>query len=153
MQLRRLAKSTGRRAPRALAVMVTAVIAAIAIGGAIPASAEDRTAETVDPGEPNGTATFYEYGDDINLCDHRADGHGVGVFVDYVNENGNRKKEWYWHGGGAGTCRAVDLEVAEDTNVWFYACLADHTKKGGKKPDAIESTCSTYWTIVYNNNW
>lgn len=154
MQLRRSGRRTKYRGVRALTVL-TAVIAAIAIGGAIPASAAPHTAWTVDPGKPNGSARFGEIDDHIYLCDHRADGHGVGVHVEYIHEDSvwDWTTDWYWYSGGAGGCKTIDLRVREDTYIFFYVCLADHTTKGGLPPNKIERTCSATEEAFNDNVW
>ena len=142
-------RMTGPRGLRLLAIIATAMLAATILGGALPASAaENRTAWTTGKA---GSATFREYGDHIDLCDHAKDDHGVGVRVIYFHEKGGVKQDWYWHGGGYGSCRDINLKVAENTNVGFFVCLADHTKQGGKKPVPLWNTCSGN-VIVYNDN-
>lgn len=152
MHLNRSSSHTSRRGIRALAVMVTAVIAAIAIGGAIPASAAPHTVYTTE-GYQGGSARFGEIGDHLYLCDHRTDHHGVGVDVGYYHENGNWVQDWYWLGGGAGDCRDINLKVKEDTWIFYTVCLADHTKKGGKKPQIIGNTCSKDYSVFNDNAW
>lgn len=145
----RLHRMAGTRSLRLLAVMATAVLVTTIIGGALPASAaENRTAWTAGYA---GSATFREYGDHIDLCDHDADYHGVGVYVIYWHEDGGKREDWYWNGAGEGDCRDINLKVAEYTNIGFFACLADHTKKGGKKPVPLWNTCSGN-VIVTNDN-
>jgi len=147
MWLKTAGRRTGKRRIWALPVL-GAMIAAIAIGGAIPAAAAPHTIHTPDGA---GSARFGEIGDHIYLCDHDGDGHGVGVYVDYIHENGNNVTDWYWFGGGTNDCRDVNLKVAEYTDIYYYVCLANHTKPGGQKPKVIDGTCSG-WAVVYNDN-
>lgn len=152
MQLRSFRKPTGCRGIRTLSVFVTTIVAAIAIGGVIPASAAPHTVYTTE-GYQGGSARFGEIGDHLYLCDHRSDHHGVGVDVGYYNDSGKWVDDWYWIGGGSGDCRDINLEVKEDTWVFYTVCLADHTKKGGKKPQIIGNTCSTDYSVFNDNVW
>jgi hypothetical protein len=73
------------------------------------------------------------------------------VDVDYFHEKCDVVTDWYWPGGGTADCREIDLKVAEYTDIYYYVCLADHTKPSGEQPKVVTGTCSG-WAVVYNDN-
>jgi hypothetical protein len=122
--------------------MVAGLIAAAAFIWTAPAAAAPNTVYT-DPA--TGNARFAAYGDHMYVCDEAEDGHSVGVYLDYTKANGDYVTEWRFNWDGPykyNGCKDINLNVHEDTQIFYKVCLADHAKPGGQEPDVITGSCS-----------
>jgi hypothetical protein len=71
------------------------------------------------------SAPFRSYGEHLKICDNAADGRSAVV-------------QWYVNGrfhtalnsSGHGTCRDINLDLAEGTTIKYWACLQDRSAGG-----------------------
>jgi hypothetical protein len=99
-----------------------------------------------------GSARFQDKGDHVYLCDHREDGHSVGVRLSYLSESDVQRyyARWNWWGPHRfNGCKDINTAAAEGTPFMYRVCLGDYAKPGGRPADAIGATCSG-WAVANN---
>ncbi|MFI9823819.1 hypothetical protein ACIHFC_25620 [Streptomyces sp. NPDC052013] len=118
---------------------VAAAGAAAVVFGATPASAgiSSYYADTVAASgylAQAGTMRFDTNGDNFNACDNWSDGAGV---IGYWKVGSTGTVHSLYNGGGFGTCRTSDQDLAESATVYIKVCISDNG-------DVKESTCSSW---------
>ncbi|MFC7831103.1 hypothetical protein [Streptomyces sp. NPDC057375] len=113
--------------------MVSAGAAAIALSaGTANASSYKYITSPSDSSIIVGTAQFTSYGDELEVCDSREDGHAVSVAVYYSKPDPNNPVQapvYTLKVGGYGNCaihnasQAVTYDLSEGHTYWFAAGL------------------------------
>jgi hypothetical protein len=126
-----------------LLTTVGAAAAAIVLSAA-PSLADADTTYTADTRASGdylaqvGTMWFYSEGELFRACDNWSDGAGV---IGYWKVGSGGTVHSVYNGGGIGTCKDSDQEIAESATVYIKACLRDDG-------DVKEGTCSS-WEKAY----
>jgi hypothetical protein len=77
------------------------VVAAVAVMLSAPASAKANPSVSVSfDGHLRAVATFIQFGDWFQICDHRRDGLPVAVRFSYIRKDGSIQRGIHWHTAG-----------------------------------------------------
>jgi hypothetical protein len=116
------------------------VVAAVAVMLSAPASAKANPSVSVSfDGHLRAVATFIEFGDWFQICDHRRDGLPVAVRFSYIRKDGSIQRGIHWHAAGVEGignspppdapgligpgCSFGNHDFGEGRRVWFQACV------------------------------
>lgn len=70
-------------------------------------------------------ASFDAVGEDLTVCDRKADSHAAVVLYTRSDASGEKK---VWASDGAGTCELANLSMAEGAKITYKVCIGDQSE-------------------------